>query len=537
MRPKATTNVLMSSEPTHCPCSRAKPHAAARAARRASGSTSGRACPCRRPGSAGAGRARRPCASSPRASRSRGAPSLPRQGRTGGGFGVRGGHGRSDLTPRHGPRRILCPSRATANPFASHLADRRGVPEEPVRVVQVDEEDRRACGGSRARTRAMVSGTSGCGISAIERPGISSAEKNVPSTNAVSVGVGEKVLEPAVPLLPLVDVGQPEQSCAPGRARGRPRCRSPRRDAGRGSRWRGGRGVSANSAPGSISRIAMFSRATRRLQGRFSRRNARHRRRAVDGDLPRAEDLAAELREAQVVADVRVREQDRRPAGRRALPSARRSRASRRSGSACRRPGRRGRARRRDGVWPGSRRASTQSVCWQPACGTPPSCAMPRTIASGPASGRESRRGRRAGPSTTAYCRLSARRNHGPQESFPLHRPGPRPDRRSAGHEGRPADRHREPAPRRQVRHRPLLRRSEGEPGEGVREEPPRARRPEGPARRPRLGPLRRGPQAGRRAARDADREGLVARRGLDRGACARAGAGSGWCTRSGSSR
>ena len=253
-------------------------------------------------------------------------------------------------------------------------------------MVEVDEHDAPAC-GEPAATSAIVSGTSGCGTSAIERPGSSSAEKKVPSTNAVSVGSARKSASLRSHFSHLSMSGSQSSLRSGPRTRNATVSESSSRCGTRIGGRRGGRGVSANSTPGCDFADRDVLERDEPAPGPVLAQEARHRRRAVDRDASCSEDLAAELREAEVVADVRVRQEDRRREARRAPPSARRSRAWRRSGSACRRPGRRGRGEATRWRSAGSRRASTQSGCRQPACGTPPSCAMPRTIGLGPGGG------------------------------------------------------------------------------------------------------------------------------------------------------
>ena len=173
-----------------------------------------------------------PCASSPGASRSGGARSC--RARAGRGWARAPGRTwESDLTPR--PRRaapaVLRGRRKILSP--RFRASGRRVPEEPVRVVEVDEHDaprlRRARRDERHRfrnegMRDLGDRAAGQLVGGEERAVDERRERRV----------GEKVRELAVPLFPLVDVGKPEHACGPVREPGTRRCRNPRRGAARG---------------------------------------------------------------------------------------------------------------------------------------------------------------------------------------------------------------------------------------------------------------------------------------------------------------
>ena len=146
-------------------------------------------------------------------------------------------------------------------------------------------------------------------MSAIERPGISSAEKNVPSTNAVSVASARKLFESAVPLLPFVDVGEPENFSV----------RAPDQEGHRvgvlvAVRNRDRRDVQAGRERDLDTRLDLPDRDVALRDEPAPRtilaEEPGHRRRAEDRHAAGAEDLAAELRQPQVVPDVRVCEED-----------------------------------------------------------------------------------------------------------------------------------------------------------------------------------------------------------------------------------
>ena len=167
----------------------------------------------------------------------------------------------------------------------------------------------RRASGEPAATSAMVSGTRGCGTSAIERPGSSSAEKKVPSTNAVSVGSARKSASFRSHFSHLSMSGS--QSSLSVRS---------------ANQERDGVGilVAVRHAVGGDVEVGRERELDARLDfadrdvlesdeaapGLVAPQEARHRRRAVDRNLLRPEDLAAELGETEVVADVRVRQEN-----------------------------------------------------------------------------------------------------------------------------------------------------------------------------------------------------------------------------------
>ena len=330
-------------------------------------------------------------------------------------IGNRGGHGsrsysRAGVTASRAPR--TQPAESAVPPLRHRPRARRErpsrlVPEQPVGVVQVDEEDAAprpaACRprGPPFRERA--------GAGSPRSSGRGSRRRNETCRRRTrrSAGSSRRAGEGPVPFLPLVDVGQPEDRARAGRERARPRCRSPRRGAERGSASRAGCRSGRTSLPGATSRIAMFSSATSRLQGLFSRRNLRHGGRAVDGDRFARRGLRGRAgrgpgsgRCARASGGCRPGRPPRR------LDLRRRSPVSRRRGIGGPRPGRRGRGTRRAAAWPGPRGPRRRAAGGSPAWGTPPSCATPRTTAYG---GRACRAGAGVCRARTRSAALSKR--------------------------------------------------------------------------------------------------------------------------------
>ena len=192
--------------------------------------------------------------------------------------------------------------------FSLDVLARLRVPQETVRVVQVHEKHPR---GRRRRRSEPRDGFADERVRNVpDRPaGNLVRGKERPVDEREQTPFADEPFDGVIPLLPLVDVRQPEQ-LAPGSrhdVRDRVGVFVPVGDADRGCGERG-RELEL-PARRHFADIDVLER-DEPLPRAVLLQKSRHRRSAVDGKPLRPEHLAAELREAEVVPDVRMGEED-----------------------------------------------------------------------------------------------------------------------------------------------------------------------------------------------------------------------------------